>query len=101
MQPLSAPIGSGKQGDREFRKVGHARTVIIVDQSPPWGSPADIGTILPEFVIRERRGSRDRLAGNRVARPPVAHAILHAQDLAVVPIAEEIAKDAAMAGELP
>src|SRR5207244_1407205 len=97
---LPAPVGRGEQRRLDACEVDHAAAVVIIDQSPAQRLARRIGGVLRELRGRERLRSRDRLAGDDAARTALADAVLHAQDLALVPVIDEAAEDAAVAREL-
>src|SRR5207249_1721157 len=100
MQALPAPVGRGEQRRLDACEVNHAAAVVIIDQSPAQRLARRIGGVLRQLRGRERLRSRDRLAGDDAARTALADAVLHAQDLALVPAIDEAAEDAAVAREL-
>ena len=97
MQSLAAPIRRREQRHLDLLEFGHARPVIVVDEPAPQRFAADVGTVLGELRLRQRRGAGDRLAGDRAARAALADAMLHVRHLPARPALQKVAEDAAVA----
>src|SRR5262249_41872451 len=100
MEALPAPVRGTEQRRLDAREVDHPLAVVVIDQAAPQRLARRIGRVLRQYFGRQRLGSCDRLAGDDAARAAIADAVLHAQDLALVPAVGEAAEDAAMASEL-
>ena len=101
VQALTAPIRSREERHVDPAELGHARAVIVVDRLAAQSLGADIGAIAGERLLRQRLMAGYRIAGDRTSGPAFPDAILHARDLPARPVLQEVAENAAMAGQLP
>ena len=100
MQPLSSPVRRRQQRHVDLLEVRGARAVVIIDEPAPQRLAADIGAVIGELLLGQRRGPGDRLAGDEAPRSALADAMLDAGDLAARPARQKIAQDAAVAAQL-
>src|SRR6185503_3237814 len=100
MQPLPAPVRGGEQRRLDAPEVDHARAVVVIHQAACARLAAGIRGVLRQHVRRQRLRSRNRLAGDAALRAPLADAVLHAKDLALVPSVDEATQDPAVARQL-
>src|SRR3974377_565140 len=97
MQADAAPVAGREQRHVDLREVRGTRGVIFVAQLPALRLANGVGAVACEFVLAERFGAGNPLAGDPAFDPTLANAVLHADDLARKPGMQEVRKDAAMA----
>ncbi len=100
MQPHAAPVRRRQQRRFDILEFRQARLVIVVDQAMLQRVLVACGAIFFQFVFRQCRRPRDRLAGHGAPVSALADAVLHGGHLARIPAREEIAEDAAVAAKL-
>ena len=100
MQAHAAPVGGGEQRRLDVLELRQPRPIVVVDQPVAQRVAVAVGAVLRKLLLRQRRRSGDRLAGDDAFRAALADAVLHGGHLARIPAREEVAEDAAVAAEL-
>src|SRR5262249_11842812 len=96
MQSHATPIGGRQQRRRYFGKITRAHRVILIVKLAPFRFARWVGPIDREFGFGKSFRPRDRFSGHSALGAAITHAVLHADDLAREPAAEEITQDAAV-----